>query len=145
MRVFAERNWRNIEQLTAGAWYHLTTSTPIVSQPGEESIGISSTTYTRYFYIEDVGRGGGGGIVSAGGTSDPSVKKVIVKYGWQGTTQGLSTLSGYLARRLNRSYIQTDWSGGRDTSGAVTTFTNQFTDAVNINASTTGSITIQGP
>ncbi|MEK7547137.1 MAG: LamG-like jellyroll fold domain-containing protein [Patescibacteria group bacterium] len=98
--------------------------------------------YTRYFYIDNVGRDGSGAILSSGGTNDPSTKKVTVVYGWaSGPTSSFST---YLTRYVNRVFDQTDWSGGPGQDTPITNINNKFSTSTSINYSTTtGSIIMQ--
>src|SRR3989344_7250878 len=71
VRVFSEADWHNIYNLnkTSANKYYLTTSTsPFSSVNGTESIVLATTTYTRYFYIDNIGRDAGGSIIPSGGT-----------------------------------------------------------------------------
>lgn len=100
--------------------------------------------YTRYFYLDSVGRDGSGNILSSGGTNDPSTKKATVVYGWAGGST--SSFSTYLTRFQNEVFDQTDWSGGSGQDGPVTTANNMFsTSTLMFYATTTGSIMIQLP
>ncbi|MBI4085992.1 MAG: prepilin-type N-terminal cleavage/methylation domain-containing protein [Candidatus Liptonbacteria bacterium] len=145
VRVSSEADWRIIYDLNKGQSnrYHLTTSTsPFAAVAGEETIAVSTTTYTRYFYINNVGRDASGNIISTGGVDDPSTQKITVVYGWQnGTTSSIQT---YLTRFMNNAFSQTDWSGGPGQDGPASTVNNQFSTSSQINYSTTtGSIVIQ--
>ena len=102
----------------------------------------SSTIYTRYFYIDNVGRDASGNILSSGGTNDPSTKKLTAVYGWpNGPTNSFST---YLTRFQNNVFDQTDWSGGPGQDGPATTTNSRFSTSTQIYyATTTGSILIQ--
>ena len=145
VRVSSEADWHTIYNLNKGSsnHYYLTTSTsPFVAIAGDETIAVSTTTYTRYFYMDNVGRDASGNIISTGGADDPSTQKVTVVYGWQnGTTNSIQT---YLTRFMNNAFNQTDWSGGPGQDGPATTVNNQFSTSSQINYSTiTGSIIIQ--
>jgi len=147
VRVFGERDWHNILNLatTSASHYYLSTSSsPFSAVSGNETVVVSTTTYTRYFYVEDVERGvSDGAIVASGGTNDPSTKKVTVAYSWpQGTT---TTVSIYLTRNRSNIFSQTDWSGGPEENLVFSTSTIKFsTSTNNIDYSTTtGSITIK--
>ncbi len=102
----------------------------------------SSNIYTRYFYIDNVGRDASGNILSSGGTNDPSTKKLTAVYGWpNGPTNSFST---YLTRFQNNVFDQTDWSGGPGQEGPATTTNSRFSTSTSIYyATTTGSIMIQ--
>ena len=97
--------------------------------------------YTRYFYLDDVGRDVSDALLSSGGTNDPSTKKTTVVYGWpNGPT---SSFSMYLTRFRNNVFDQTDWSGGPGQEGPATTTNSGFSTSTQIYYSTTtGSIII---
>ena len=145
VRVFSEANWHNIYDLnkTSSNHYYLTTSTsPFAAVAGDETVAVSTTTYTRYFYIDNVGRDGSGNILASGGTDDPSTQKVTVSYQWTGGTA--ATITAYLTRFRNNVLYQTDWSGGSGQDGPVTSTNNKFSTSSQIYSSTTtGSISIQ--
>lgn len=146
VRVSSEADWHTIYNLNKGSsnHYYLTTSTsPFAAVAGDETILVSSTTYRRYFYVDNIGRDASENILSSGGTDDPSTQKVTVVYSWSSGTS--STLMIYLARFMNNVFAQTDWSGGPGQSGPATP-NNQFSTSSQINyATTTGSIIIQFP
>jgi len=103
-----------------------------------------SNIYTRYFYMDTVGRDAGDVLLSSGGTNDPSTEKATVVYGWPGGPT--SSFSMYLTRFRNNVFDQTDWSGGSGQDGPATTTNNKFSTSTQINYSTTtGSIMIQLP
>jgi len=66
VRVLAESDWMTIANLnTSGTLYYIVaSSSPFTVATGTESVQIVSTTYTRYFYVSDVGRDTNGFIVS---------------------------------------------------------------------------------
>jgi len=144
IRVWAESDWHNISNLattSANTYYLIASSSPFTATSGIESVTVSTTTYARYFYVDDVQRDASGYIVESGGSNDPSTKKVTVSYNWpQGTT---TTLSFYLTRHSNRVFTQTDWSGGPGQDGPSTTTNSQFSSSTsNISYSTPGSISL---
>jgi type II secretory pathway pseudopilin PulG len=127
VKIFADANWHNIDTLatTSANHYYLNTSTSsFTAVSGEQNIVISSTTYTRYFYLDDVYRDGSGQIVQSGGTLDPSTKKVTVVYGIQGSTP--KSISIYVTRSKNNVFVQTDWSGGSGQTGPITSSNEKF-------------------
>lgn len=144
--VWAAADWHNILGIstTSANIYHLTTSSsPFASVAGSESVAVASTTYTRYFYVDDVYRDSSGNITASGGAVDPSTKKLTVVYGWPGAASG--TIVTYLTRSQNDFVLyQTNWSGGQGQTVPVTSTPDTFGTSSAVNsASTTGSITIQ--
>src|SRR3989338_6491413 len=70
---WAEGDWHNILNLATTSLnvYHLTTSTsPFSAVAGQENVAVGTTTYSRYFYVDDVARNASGDIVSEAGTND---------------------------------------------------------------------------
>ncbi len=147
VRVSSEADWHTIYNLNKGSsnHYHLTTSTsPFAAAAGDEIIAVSTTTYTRYFYLDNVGRDASGNIISSGGTDDPSTLKVIVVYSWSNGPS--NTIATYLTRFKNNVFDQTDWSGGPGQAGPATTTNSRFSTSSQIDyATTTGSIIIKFP
>lgn len=141
-RVWSETDWHNIASVATSStfYYFSSTSTPFVVATGTEYIAVATTTYLRYFYLEDVGRDAAGAI-AAGGSYDPSTKKATVVYGW--TSGPTSTMSSYFTRFRARVFEQTDWSGGAGVEGPVSSTGNRYATSSGINVSTTtGSIII---
>ncbi len=145
IKIFADSDWHNIYNLattSANHYYLNTTSTPFSAVSGEENLTVGTTTYIRYFYIDDVYRDSSGQIVSSGGIFDPSTKKVTVVYGWLGSTPRL--ISFYITRSKNNVFVQTDWSGGGGQTGPITSTNNKFDTSTGIDFSTTtGSIKLR--
>lgn len=145
VRVWSEGDWHNILNLattSANKYYLIASTSPFTATSGVETVTVSTTTYSRYFYLTDVYRDGGGNATTTatGNSYDPSTKLITVAYNWpNGTT---TTLSAYLTRNRNSIYDQTDWSGGPNQAGPATTTNSRFsTSTSNISyASTTGSI-----
>ncbi len=160
VRVWAEGDWHNISSLattSANHYYVNATGSPVVVSSGDQAVVVSTTTYTRYFYVDDVvrkfdaivGAGPKGGIPGclypAGGElpvcfEDPSTKKITVEYSWPQSS--IYSLSVYLTRHRNSVFVQTDWSGGPGQEGPVTAVNNKFSaSSGNVSySSTTGSI-----
>ena len=147
VRVWSEGDWHNVLALatgTANHYYLITTSSPFVSSSGNQTVMLSTTTYTRYFYVNDVYRDGSGNITTSGGTYDPSTKQITVAYSWSGGST--YAIFMYLTRNRDNIYDQTDWSGGPGASSAATSVGNQFATSSNIDyTTTTGSIYINIP
>jgi uncharacterized delta-60 repeat protein len=143
VKIFADANWHNIDTLatTSANHYYLNTSTSsFTAVSGEQNIVISSTTYTRYFYLDDVYRDGSGQIVESGGTLDPSTKKVTVVYGIQGSTP--KSISIYVTRSKNNVFVQTDWSGGSGQTGPITSSNEKFETSGNLKIDEKGRISL---
>lgn len=150
-RTWTENDWHNLDGLSRGApnYFYLSTSTTdFASSSGVESLIIGTTTYNRYFYIEDVCRDGGDVYSikeSCGGFDpiDPSVIKIILRYSWS-PEYATKTFSTLVTRFRNKVTAQTDWSLGPDVNG-TTTITTGFATSSAIDAtSTPGSIKIEG-
>ncbi len=144
--VWADGGWSNLLNISTTSLntYYLTTSTsPFSVVAGKENITVGSTTYARYFYVDDVQRDSGNLIVAAGGNADPSTKKITVVYQWP--QSATNTISTYLTRsRVNYTYIQNDWFGGPGQTTAMTSTNNKFATSSSIYyATTTGVIQIQ--
>ena len=145
MRVFSEANWHNITNLStssANHYYLNTSSSPFVAVMGDENVTIATTTYVRYFYINEVNRDSAGKIISGGGIYDPSTKKITVAYKWP--ESAIRTMTMYLTRSKNNIFFQTDWTGGGGQEGPVTTTNNRFGTSSKIEfTSSTGSIILK--
>lgn len=104
----------------------------------------TSGSFTRYFYVSDVYRDGGGYITTSGGTYDPSTKLITVVYSWRGGP--VNQISMYLTRNQDNIYSQTDWSQGPGALSSATSVASQFATSSNINyTSTNGSISVSLP
>lgn len=146
-RVLSESNWHAFDALattSANVYYVIASTSPFTAASGVEAVDVGTTTYTRYFYLDDVYRNGSGYIDSAGTAFDPSTKKITIVYGWASTTERMTS---YLGRTWDQVFTQTDWSGGPNQSGPITsTSTNaRFATSSNISyATSTGVLVIQG-
>ena len=144
VRVWADGDWHKVDDIatTSASHYYLNTSvSPFTSVSGDESLVVSSTTYTRYFYVDNVNRNTSDLIVTSGGSYDPSTKKVTIQYSW--TNSATNTLTFYITRNINRVFQQTDWSGGAGQEGPVTSTASRFSTSSKANVTTTtGSIYI---
>ena len=83
IRVTSEGNWHTIGNLATSSanHYYLNTSvSPFQVVAGDETVIAGSSTFVRYFYVDDVYRDGSGNITVSGGSYDPSTKKVTVGY-----------------------------------------------------------------
>jgi len=147
VRVFGEGDWHNLDNLATSSLQHYylnTSSSPFAAVAGDEAVMVATTTYTRYFYVDDVGRDAGGNIVVSGGANDPSTKKISVTYFWP--RSAVKTMTTYLTRSRNMIFWQTDWSGGAGQNGPATTTNNRFASSSNVNFTTsTGSLYLNLP
>ncbi|MCX7589643.1 MAG: hypothetical protein N2Z85_01740, partial [Patescibacteria group bacterium] len=126
VKIFADSGWYNVANLatTSINKYYINTSTPFTAISGIEIITIGTTTYNRYFYLDDVYRDGSGSIVNSGGTFDPSTKKLTIVYKWVGGNDRF--LTTYITRSKNVILNQTDWSGGGGQTGPITSTNSMF-------------------
>ncbi len=101
--------------------------------------GVVNRLFNRYFYVENVNRDASGDIVQSGGTEDLSTQKITVVISW-GDNHSLSRTQ-YITRYQNRSFVQSDWSGGSGQEGPITLENNKFANSSNIDYTTSaGSI-----
>jgi len=148
-RVFSESDWNAFFELTPGADqpYHLSTSTsPFAPVSGVEYIVIATTTYSRYFYRENILRDSGGSVSTftsqdcfTTANCDPSTAKVAVV---ASSSRGvLRTITQYFTRFKNNAYIQTDWAGGPNQAGPLSIADSRFATSSFIDyTSSTGAI-----
>ncbi len=146
LSVWADGDWHNIANLSVGSAYHYylnASSSPFSVSAGDESIAVSTATYKRFFYVDDVCRDASGNIASPPCNSpfhyDPSTKKITVGYSWLGAAT--ATIPAYLTRSSDRIFMQTDWSGGSNQAGPITSANSKFASSTaNINYSSSGLI-----
>ncbi len=147
VRVWSDGDWHRIAGLATSSAnkFYLVGASPYASSSGEESLVVSSTTFKRFFYVDDVYRDTSDLIASNGTSYDPSTKKVTVVYKWA-PLNATHTIVEYVARYRQNIFDQTDWSGGPGQSGVITSTNPRFSTSSNINySSTTGSIKIKFP
>jgi hypothetical protein len=145
VRNFSESNWHNISDLStssANPYYLVAASSPFSTSSGAETIPISSTTYARYFYVDEVRRDLTSGDITnstSNSSVDPaSLRVTVIAAALRGPT---STISQVLTRSQNSVYVQTDWSGGGDVLFVASSAISQFASSSNINTTATpGSI-----
>lgn len=114
----------------AGAWQ---------ISPGDETISLNGTAFTRYFTVSDVCRddatkevvtADGVPPCTAGNSDDPSIQKVTVQIVWN---SGAISRSTYLTRWRNLLCQQTNWSA---TSTATSTCSgSSYGSGTNVEAS----------
>jgi len=112
---------------------------------GTEDVNLNSTTFTRWFSVEDVERdsNGDGDIVTSGGDEDPSTQKITVHVEWQesGDTASITLVEYFTRWFRNTSAIFTDWSGSSGVEGPITVTDSNFSsESGDIDVSTKGQI-----
>lgn len=114
---FAQEALEAVRAIRESSWQYLDTNTGVslglVQNNGVWSFSGTANTngdLTRVVTISNVQRDSGGNIVASGGTTDPLTKKIVVTVSGAGLAD--YTLTSYLSSWANRSWEQTDWSGG---------------------------------
>lgn len=99
----------------------------------------------RYINVNNVLRDSSGVIVSSSGSDDPGSRIITATVEWvaKGTTTSSVVLTDYFTRWKNKTFQQTDWTGGSGYEGPYTNPVNLYSSATNITTSS-GSIKIQG-
>lgn len=139
VKAVSEANWHTIYDLTKGSNYYLSlagsTFGPVV---GTESIPVDNVSYTRSFVVENIQRGTGGDIVTAGGTDDPSTQRVTVTVSWPSPKGGTNTakMSGFMSRNKNVSLRLTDWENGPGSTGPFIGQASGFFSGTNVDYGT---------
>jgi type II secretory pathway pseudopilin PulG len=116
-RAVAEEKWQNIFNLTKTSQHYqiAQSGNKWVLAPGDETITLNNTTYTRYVIIEDVSRDLTTRLIEpsyTGANNDPGTQKVTVTVTWGTTNTESFSMSDYFFRWKNKICNQTDWSGG---------------------------------
>jgi type II secretory pathway pseudopilin PulG len=148
VRVLAEADWHALDGLStssAGRYYIIASTSPFAVATGTESVVVSTTTYDRFFYLDDVYRNPTAPFEPGGSAYDPSTKRITVVYVWP--TNASDTITGYLTRAVDDVLWNNNWTAGGNQSGPVTaTSTNDsFATSSNIDyVGTPGSIVITG-
>ncbi len=161
VQSLAESNWHIIysppsDKGVSSQFYLTASSTSFAIVAGTTSTVIEGRTFTRYFSIENVNRNlCGAGEISTGASStcasgpgsvgitdDPSAQKITVIVSWP-ENRSISRAQ-YLTRNIDKVFVQTDWSGGPNQEGPITSANNKFASSTDIDyATSTGSIIIQ--
>lgn len=149
-RVLAASNWHTLDSLStsfANRYYVNASISPFTFATGTESIIVSTTTYTRFFYLDDVYRNLASPFEPgvAGGDYDPSTKKITVVYTWPPNAS--NTIVSYLTRVGDDVLFVNDWTGGGNQAGplTVTSTNSSFATSSNIDyTGTPGSLVITG-
>jgi len=150
-RLWVENDWHNLDGLARQEYYYLSTSTDIfVLSDGIESVDFGTTTYRRFFYIQDICRDSNNVFSFTGEApcdnpyvTDPSVVKVNLRYSWS-PEYATKTFSALVTRFRNKITVQTDWSTGGGVNGTTTLTAGYATSSVIDATSTPGSIVIEG-
>ncbi len=148
-RVIAAKDWNVFAALatsSANRFYINSSSSPFIIATGTESVLVATTSYQRYFYLDDVYRNSSGKIDGSGVSLDPSTRKVTIVYTWP-PNNASNTIITYLTRYADKVIRQTNWSGGSGQDGPITATgtNNRFASSSNIEfTSTTGSLKLLG-
>ena len=149
--ALSQGNWHSIYDLTKGSsnHYRIATSTgQLAIQSGDENLIVNGTSFTRYFYVENVSRDGSGKIESVYNSlnDDPSTQKITSAANSQigGSPLAINSVI-YLTRSQNFVFNQTDWSGGSGQEGPVTAVNNKFTSQTTIDYATTPGSIVSNP
>lgn len=148
VRSLSSANWHALDGLstTSANPYHVIASTsPFTVATGTESVIVSTTTYTRLFYLDDVYRNPTTPFEPGGTVYDPSTKKITVVYSWPPNAS--NTIISYLTRSRDEVFFSNSWTGGGNQAGpfTVTSTNNGFATSSNIDYSgTPGSMAITG-
>lgn len=139
----SQGNWHSIYDLNKGSsnHYRIATSTgQLAIQSGDENLIVNGTSFTRYFYVENVSRDGSGKIESVYNSlnDDPSTQKITSAASSQigGSPLAVNSVI-YLTRSQNFVFNQTDWSGGSGQEGPITSVNNKFLSQTNVDFTTT--------
>jgi hypothetical protein len=149
-RVLAASDWHALDSLStssASHYYVNASSSPFTFATGTESVIVSTTTYTRWLYLDNVYRNTTTPFEPGvdGGDYDPSTKKITVVYTWP--PDASNTIVSYLTRSTDDVLFNNDWTGGPDQDGplTVTSTNNRFSSSSNIDyTGTPGSVVITG-
>ena len=162
LRNIAEADWSNIYNPPAlkgsdSQFYLSSASSTYIIISGSLPMVVEGRNFAIHFSVENVNRDscGAGNITeesvtfcsagpgSAGIADDPSTQKITVSVSW--VSGGFLSRSEYFTRSKNAVFVQTDWSGGAEQEGPITSENGKFASSTNINFSTTtGAIKIQG-
>lgn len=100
VRSVREKNWSNM--VVNGTYYPVISGSTWSLNSGTETIG----NFSRQIVIEPVQRATSGAIVSNGGITDPSTKKITTQVAWNNPYPGSVTTSEYLTRHLANAVWQ---------------------------------------
>jgi len=118
IQALGRGNWHTIYDLNKDTDYYTTASSSTwVINSGREVDTVGEVPYKRYFQISNVNRNSSGDIADTG-NDDPTRSED------------------------NRTFTQTDWSGGSGQTGPVPNPSNKYDSASNIDDSTAGQITM---
>jgi hypothetical protein len=147
-KVLSSANWHAITSLStssANRYYIIASTSPFSVATGTESVVVSTTTYTRFFYLDDVYRYPDPPYQPGGSAYDPSTKKITVVYTWP--TNASNTLESYLTRSRDEVFFITNWGSGPGQEGpvSVTSTNSRFATSSSIDyTGQPGSIVITG-
>lgn len=116
-RGVAEEKWQNIYTLTKGTQHYrvVLSGNKWTLAPGDESLALNNTTYTRYVVIDNASRDATTRFIESNYNAtndDPGTQKITVVVTWGPTNTDSFSVTDYFFRWKNKVCNQTDWSGG---------------------------------
>lgn len=154
MQSLSNGDWGAIFNLptkgSTSTYYLVTTGTPptVTIATGTETLTVSSTTFTRYFSVQDVYRTacGTGSITTSSPTGctngsgvlqDPSTELITAYVSWTNIGGGTSNISAssYMTHSKDRVTQYNDWSGSSGTQGPVAAPAPDYATSSNVSAS----------
>jgi hypothetical protein len=149
VKAWAAGNWNNLLSLATGTanTYSLNTTSSPFTVAGVSTTTVASTTYLRYFYLNDVYRDVNGNVTStaSGNYYDPSTKQITVVIGIASSTTPSSTYPFYLTRNTSNVFNQTSWAGGSGQNNPVTLVGTSYAAATSVSITATGSLQLAMP
>jgi len=165
----AESDWSKIYNLSpkgAGSqFYPAASGATLTILSGATTTIIGAKEFTYWFSVENTNRTkcGLGDITTSATTScsttegageseiyeDPFTQKITTYVSWQSGSHQI-TVTQYISRKRNLSFLQTDWSGGygqeifaTTTSGTIVN--NKFSTSTNVSYSDSGKLIVTSP
>jgi hypothetical protein len=150
LRAWSAGTWNSVLLLATGTsnlYYLNVSSSPFTAITGTESIIVSSTTYTRSFYLTDAYRDGSGNATTTAGINsyDPSTKQITISLAIVSSTIPTTTYTLYLTRSVNNALAQASWLGGSGQNAALSLSSNTYANATSITISAFGQIQLSVP
>jgi len=147
VRAVSDEKWQNLYNLTKSTHYYPTQSAGkwTLTTAGDETIVLSTGTFTRYVVIEDVSRNQSTRAIETTYSSvndDPSTQKVTATVSWAGADPFV--VSEYFFRWRNQTCAQTGWTGNGNSGTNVVTCADNTYDVADTGVSTTtGTLRLQ--
>ncbi|PIR88537.1 MAG: hypothetical protein COU09_01660 [Candidatus Harrisonbacteria bacterium CG10_big_fil_rev_8_21_14_0_10_44_23] len=143
--AISRNDWNDVRDLSTSTPYHTTSSGSFYAVvSGTTTVQVDQYSFEQSFILDDVYRDGENNVVASGGSWDPATKKITLTTAWdQDGNSGSLSFVRYITSYGNAVFHQTDWSGGADQPGPITTVNNLFATSTNINFSVSGEIFIE--